>query len=303
MKHIGRIVLFVSFLFLLLGCKENSYRAKSSVVETQSPISIDDPSEASTNTEDEQVSTLEENQESEEVLAVPLVKKSMGLEEIATEWYIRIVVEDVSNHMRNDNAQLGALKDENATVAYALKAITPFGSRYLDVVFKNPEDLEEGAYKSLFYPSTTEEMRWQFTIKSFDNNAHMIVSWRGLYILTPYVDEMNRRRYKEYRSMQNGLLDEMHLVDLSTGEEIAVRSHGNVNAIEVAMDGEYERTLEWRVYAHTNSTLVEYKRVVDSKSARSVKELTAVATTVYAKEKVVVTTESLVPPTFEVLVK
>ncbi len=138
----------------------------------------------------------------------------------ASNWYVRIVVEDTTNNMKTSDAQLGQVEEVDAALKHSLKAISPFGSTYLDVVFKNPSDITSGEYKSNFHTTNTNSDSWEFTVKSHDANADMIVSWRGLYVLNPYTDSEDRLRYNEYRSMTNPLIPYMKLVDVATGIEI-----------------------------------------------------------------------------------
>jgi len=321
-------LLILSLSLLLLGCEDREFIVHSSHVQQEesetsneaaaqtdtTTSNSDDTVVETTEEEDSTEETTEEDaNETEEEEPVALNKKSIREDLLAKEWYVRIVVEDVTNHLYSDNAQLGQLEENNVEVTHSLLAISPFGSRYLDVVFQNPEGLEEGDYKSNFHASSTHKDSWKFTIKSFDDSAHMIVSWRGLYVLSHYTDDENRTRYKEYRSMRNALLNEMVLVDLSSGEEITVLSHGKVNAIEVDMDGENERTLEWQLKAHED--VVRAKRVTYAKRVERVeddssvqkqkhlKELRKNAKAMHTKKEKINSTSLDVPPTFNVLVK
>lgn len=317
-------LLILSLSLLLLGCEDREFTVHTSYVQqvetetsneatTQTDTTTSNSDDAVIETTEEEETTAEETDETEEEEPVALNKKSIREDLLAKEWYVRIVVEDVTNHLYSDNAQLGQLEGKDIETTHSLSAISPFGSRYLDVVFQNPEGLDEGDYKSNFHASSTHKDSWKFTIKSFDDSAHMIVSWRGLYVLSHYTDDENRTRYKEYRSMRNALLNEMVLVDLSSGEEITVLSHGKVNAIEVDMDGENERTLEWQLKAHED--VVRAKRVTYAKRVERVeddssvqkqkhlKELRKNAKAMHTKKEKINSTSLDVPPTFNVLVK
>jgi len=104
-----------------------------------------------------------------------------------------------------------------------------------------------GSYKSSFHVSSTDADSWEFTVKSNDSTADMILGWRGVYVLTPYTDEQDRVRYHEYRSMTNPILPYMTLLDTATNTEIPVLSNGRVNEYVFNMDGATERTFRWKV--------------------------------------------------------
>jgi hypothetical protein len=161
-------------------------------------------------------------------------------------WYIRLVAEDMNRRLKSASAQLGELEESDTIGKHTLKSLSPFGGTYVDVVFKDPAGVDAGEYKTNFhvYNESSEE-RWQFTVKTDDVNADLSLTWRGLYVLDPYVDEQNRQRYKEYRSISNPLIKQMKLVDSSNGNEIAAAVNGKVQTYSFNMDGQTERTFEW----------------------------------------------------------
>jgi hypothetical protein len=312
----------VCTLLLLTGChhhtppqEENSTvvslptqeenTTSTSEEDINSTIEVSDTNitdENSTEESNSSESTDENSSIEEEASSV----KSFKEDTQAKEWYVRVVVEDVTNNIKNDSAQLGQLDQEGNLSQYALRAIDPFGGRYLDVVFQNPEGLEEGSYKSCFHPSKESEDSWEFTIKSSDSNANLIVSWRGLYVLESYVDDASRTQYKEYRSMRNSLLSYMVLVDLDSNEEIAVLSHGKVNAIEVAMDGEHERHLAWRLKDHSQTSKLapSFKRVEeDSADLQKREHLNSLRKAAKEKVRTLDFEQPMTPPHFKVLEK
>ncbi|MDQ7083752.1 MAG: hypothetical protein Q9M36_01960, partial [Sulfurovum sp.] len=161
--------------------------------------------------------------------------------------YIRLLVEDVSNNLKTVSSQLGQIESNKTINHYNLRALAPFGSRYVDVVFVNPEDSDTGSYKSSFHLVSTAEQRWEFTVKSHDINATMILGWRGLYILTSYTDTQGRQRYQEYRSLSNPLLDSMVLFDVSANKEVEVWEHDEIKEYVFHMEGNKEKIFQWRV--------------------------------------------------------
>ncbi len=160
-------------------------------------------------------------------------------------WYIRLTVEDPARAMKSSSSQLGALEVSGVVEDHTLKANTPFGNSYLGIVFVDPDGVEPGAYKTNFHAyGENVEDRWRFTVRTDDADAQILLSWRGLYVLTPYVDDQGRTRYKEYRSLSNPLNKHMKLVDTSTGDEMLAIVEGKVQTYTFTMDGN-ERTFEW----------------------------------------------------------
>jgi len=186
------------------------------------------------------------NNDGEETKAVkaPPPKRS------SDNWYIRIVAEDPARGLKTSSAQLGELAEENSTARHTLKALSPNGRRYLDVIFRNPEGLDPGEYKVNFRTTDTRhENRWTFTVRTDDPEANIVLSWKGLYLLTPYRDDANRTRYKEFRSRSDALISHMKLLDLSTGKAYAVADGPRAVRYRFSMNGANERSFEWIVEA------------------------------------------------------
>ncbi|MCF6205425.1 MAG: hypothetical protein L3J47_00835 [Sulfurovum sp.] len=177
--------------------------------------------------------------------------KPIITEEAPSNWYIRLVAEDSAREMKTLGAQLGEIEESDAVEKHTLKAPTPFGSTYLDVVFHNPEGVDAGDYKVNFHNYSEETDRsWRFTVRTDDPHADILLSWRGVYVLTPYLDDQNRHRYREYRSVTNPLIGHMKLVDVKAGNEIAAAVNGKVQTYVFNMEGEQERTFEWVVQSN-----------------------------------------------------
>jgi len=235
------------------------------------------------------------------------------VETIAKEWYVRIVIEDTTNNMKTAAAQLGQLDISDAVVKHTLKAIAPFRPTYLDVVFVNPIGVDAGSYKSNFHLSSTSADSWEFTVKSNDTTANMILGWRGIYVLSPYIDDEGRERYHEYRSMTNPLLSYMTLVDVNTNAEIPILSNGTVNEYVFNMDGATERKFRWKV-KDTSSVAISsfraYSKISKPTQEEKLKKLQIQALRKDAKarpdtleRKRLESFDMSIPPTFEVLVK
>jgi hypothetical protein len=244
-----------------------------------------------------------------------ILDKREIIETIAKEWYVRIVVEDTTNDMKTAGAQLGQLDTTDVVTKHTLKAIVPFRPTYLDVVFVNPVGVDAGSYKSNFHASGTDADSWEFTIKSHDANANMILSWRGLYVVTPYVDGENRERYNEYRSLTNPLIPYMTLVDVTNNAEVEVMLNDTVNEYVFNMDGVTERIFKWKVKDTSLVTLPRVKtfsKVVTPILTQSQKlqklqvkvlRKDAKAKPDALKKKRLQSFDMMTPPTFEVLVK
>jgi len=179
-----------------------------------------------------------------------LQKPHAKAETKATQWYIRLLAENISSNMKTVSTQLGELEEENTVQKHTLKALTPFGGRYVDIVFKDPEGVKNGEYKVNFHRyKDGEEDKWRFTIKTDKNsvNDDILLSWRGVYVLKSYQDKQNRHRYSEYRSLTNPIIKYMKLIDTKTGKEMPVMVDGKVQTYSFNMNGEQTRTFEWIV--------------------------------------------------------
>jgi hypothetical protein len=174
--------------------------------------------------------------------------KRLHPEAIPSDWYIRLTAEDTARGMKVTSTQLGALAAEDAEKKHTLKSLTPFGGSYLDIVFVDPESMEEGEYKTSFHTFDRErEDSWSFVVKTDDTSADITLSWRGIYVLTPYRDEADRLRYKEYRSISNPLIKRMKLVDMETGEELSISKNGKVQSYQFNMNGSETYHFKWVV--------------------------------------------------------
>ncbi|HFD13682.1 MAG TPA: hypothetical protein ENJ34_00095 [Epsilonproteobacteria bacterium] len=235
------------------------------------------------------------------------LNKVAAVEVAAQEWNIRIIAEDTTNNMKTAGAQLGQLSIENAQSEHSLKGLAPFTASFLDVVFKNPTGLAVGEYKSDFHTTTSSD-GWEFTVKSSDSSADMILSWRGLYVLSPYIDEQGRERYHEYRSMTNPLLSYMTLIDVSTNTEIPTLLNGTVNEYVFNMDGATERTFRWVLHSNVvpapaplNSTM-KYSKQMKSLEIKALRK-DAKSTPTKLKIKRVKALDMTKPPIFKVLAR
>jgi len=227
--------MFFAVAWMITGCGSDNQAPQSGSVNTEVENDQDDTNQGNVS-EDDSASNDEE-----------IELKSGAIEKKPSNWYIRLVAEDPSRTMKSDSAKLGTLEVNDAVEGHTLKALTPFGGSYLTIIFADPDGVEPGEYKTNFHSSAENvEDRWRFTVKTDDPNAQILLTWRGLYVLTPYVDAQDRTRYKEYRSLGNPLNKHMKLIDTSNGEEIAAIVDGEVQIYTFTMGGN-ERSFEWVV--------------------------------------------------------
>jgi len=196
-------------------------------------------------------------------LALP--SKSPVIETNPSNWYIRIVAQDITRGLKREDAQLGQLEVSDATSQHTLRSYYDFDG-YFDVLFIDPTGVPTGQYRSNFHPyQDSTEDRWSFTVMSSDATINVAISLRGLYILTPYQED-DRMMYKEYRSTTNPLLKQMKLVDTATGTEIAAVQDGKVQTYAFNMNGKTTRTFEWVVETQE----VDITKVAQRSAQRSV---------------------------------
>jgi hypothetical protein len=185
-------------------------------------------------------------------------KRTLSAEVQATNWYIRLVAEDAAKGLLSSDAQLGVLEETDATSKHTLSAFPPMGSNYLDIVFRNPTGMTAGDYKTYFQPWVdNSEYRWRFTVRTDQVNDQIALTWRGVYVLSPYMDDQNRQRYTERRSMTNPIVHRMRLVDVQTGNTVFAFSEGKAKVYYFNMNGQSERTFEWVMVAKSDPILKE----------------------------------------------
>jgi len=229
------IIVALTVAFILTGCGGSGNEKEIGNVTVPPPAG---------NTDSTSVSVDNGNENDND--RTPL--KNPAVETKPTNWYVRLTAEDPARGMKTASTQLGELEEDDVVQKHTLKALTPFDSSYLDIVFRDPGGVDAGDYKSNFHRySEGVEDSWQFTVRTDDPDADILLSWRGLYVLTPYMDDQGRQRYKEYRSVTNPLIQNMKLVDVSSGKEIAAAVDGKVQTYVFNMDGQNERTFEWIV--------------------------------------------------------
>ncbi len=213
------------------------------------------------------------------VIKIPAVEEETVVQEELkpTNWYIRLVAEDLNRSLKTNSAQLGILEESDAAVKHTLISHGRFTGPYLDVVFIDPDSVAEGVYKTNYhtYQEGAEE-RWRFTVQTDDNTAEILLTWRGLYLLTPYIDDKNREQYKEYRSLTNLLIDHMKLVDVDTGREIIARIDGKMQTYVLNMNGQNERVFEWVVQNEVAALPTQNNKLV-TRQAKSIQKNVSIA--------------------------
>ena len=195
--------------------------------------------------------------------------KAAVIESEAKEWYVRLVAEAPARGLKTQGAQLGELEAADAVEKHTLKALEPFGGSYLDIVFVDPDGVAKGEYSVNFHVHNDHMPdSWRFTVKTDDSRSDIIVTWRGLYVLSPYVDAQGRTRYREYRSLTNPLLKKMQVVDEKTGKTLPAAVNGQAPAFIINMDGEKTRTFRWELLtSNANATVPSVSPVRIQKAA------------------------------------
>lgn len=220
-------IISLALVFTLLGCQSGS-QDSSDIVNINPDTVIELPE-------------LEEDDTS--------IRPILEGETKSSNWYIRIVAQDVNRALKTHSAQLGALEESDALVKHTLISRSRiFSGPYLDIVFVDPDGVEAGEYKTNYHTfQKGMEDRWRFTVRTDDDTSEILLTWRGLYLLTPYIDDKNRKQYKEYRSVTNPLIKHMKLVDVDTGAEMAASIDGKIQTYVLNMNGQNERIFEWVV--------------------------------------------------------
>ncbi len=253
------LIIFV-LIFLFTGCDSNikkerfnnsDFQTKHIEKDQEIDTSIQPNSKETEKLNNEEKSNDEENNS---------LKRANIAEEKPKNWYIRLIAEDTVRKFKTTDAQLGQLDKDEAAQKHTLKALKPFGIGYLDIIFRDPANVEAGEYKANFHRFIEDsEDSWQFTVRTDDSHANISLTWRGLYVLTPYTDTQDRQRYKEYRSMINPLIQNMRLIDSSNGKEMPVMSGIISKTYFFNMNGQTERIFEWVVKRDDDLTSDENK--------------------------------------------
>jgi len=248
--------------FFLLGCTQGTNEGSGDTNTTQNISDTQDiapveevsntPSVSSNNTSsdtstvtpepvDETIHKREETQVLEEE-----EEDTITEETIPSNWYVRLIAEDVTRHLKTTITQLGALETAIEANKQTVLSGGRFAGPYLDIVFMNPIGSPAGSYKTDYHEyAENVDDEWEFVVQTDDANAEISLSWNGLYALTPYLDDTNRLQYKEYRSLSNPLVEKMKLIDMDTGIEIPLKINGEVQIYTFNMNGSNEHTLKW----------------------------------------------------------
>lgn len=201
--------------------------------------------------------------------SAPMRGTTVQVETEPSNWYVRLIAEAPARKLTTSNAQLGEIDSADA-LQNSLRAMNPFGSSYLDIVFVDPISLGSGVYKTLYYRYGTNTKKvWRFTVKTDDPNSDIIVSWRGIYAIEPYTDDEGRTQYIETLSKSNPLLKKMQVVDEATGETLPAVADGQMPAFVINMDSKNERTFRWELLTtNSNATVPTAAPVKVKRSAR-----------------------------------
>ena len=247
------IILVLSIVLFIHGCSDEDTAAyivsdRTSLAITKSGI---EENEINTTIEDNTSALIEESNATsdEPISVVRIVEDVNSIESKRENWYIRLVAENLSNGQVYSGARMGELEEDNASAVYSLKALNPFGGTYIDIVFEDDDAVMTGDYAVFFLRTNEKSMqKWRFTVRVSDPEAEILLQWRGIYMLEPYIDEVSRQRYEEKYIPDHTLWKHMKLIDTDTSEEIAVTAGDRLLSYRFKMNGQQERTFEWIVY-------------------------------------------------------
>jgi hypothetical protein len=275
MIKLNYIVSSLVMLIILAGCSDTKETPKKTIeiVDSISETNREDansnpPSTVDATDEETQTNTDIENYPHEEETNTTTVEpptagkprthvseeekespEGIVIENIPSNWYIRIVAEDNNRSLKTNLSQLGELEESDAVQQHTLLSGGRFANPYLDVVFVDPDGVSAGDYKTNYhvYGQGINDS-WHFQVVTDDVNAEIRLSWNGLYVLTPTIDAQNRIQYTEYRSSTNPLIAKMKLIDSATGVEIPAMVDNDIQVYTFNMNGQVTRSFEWIVY-------------------------------------------------------
>lgn len=146
-------------------------------------------------------------------------------EPAAGEWEVRLVVATPDDMLEDPGNHLGQLAGAVDGFNYGdLKALDPFTTPYLDLVFPHPDWEEHAAdYNRDYHDASGAEMDvWQFVVKSDDPDRDVVLSWEG-----------------------DRLMNRMWLRDELTGELVKAVRKGELQTYAFNMGGATERSFSW----------------------------------------------------------
>jgi len=155
-------------------------------------------------------------------------------------WYIKIIAIDKDRNIKTSDTKFGEL-DTNNTKDYNLKIFKPFNKSDLSILINNNNE----EFKTLFYPYSTTDKSWYFTLKSSSPTSNIVLKWQGIYVLHKYIDNYNRTRYKEYRYTKNPIVYHLKLVDMKNNMEIPAIQNDRIYEYRFNMNGENSRKFQW----------------------------------------------------------
>ncbi len=190
------------------------------------------------------------------------------------EWYVStsVSVYDEANNKTykgTNPAVFGRLSesvdgyDKNDIPVY-----TSVVARKAAVVFVHTDWGEDsGEYHSDYHNTNGHKESWTMTVFSSVPNAEVTVKWDGLYALTPKEESQG---YDEKKLPEDAILEDLHLVDVQTGEEIDVTEDGQMNSYTFTMGEEGSRTFIWALgRGNSYKTSTDLKRYIKTKRAEA----------------------------------
>jgi len=152
------------------------------------------------------------------------------------------LVESIDGHDKNDIPTFSSVVNKKAAVVFV----------------KSDWDEHTGEYHSDYHNTDGNKESWEMTVFSSVANGEVTLKWDGIYVLTPKTEGWG---YDENKDLESSTLEDLHLIDTQTGEEIDVTYEGQLGSYTFTMGEEGSRTFIWAL-GRGNS----YKTSADLKS-------------------------------------
>ncbi len=171
-------------------------------------------------------------------------------------WYIRLVAEDGTR--KESSTVFGYLEGAGDNKEkYDSEALTPFGGSYLYTTLYHTDFGSVQNYKSDYrvYRAAGEKSdTWTIKVNSGDVNADVTLSWNGI----TYVTKTFKDGFREELKTDSSELSLMRLVDVETGDVMAVTDEGM--KITFNMNGSHQRTFQWTLLANGERSPISNQR-------------------------------------------
>jgi hypothetical protein len=266
MKRYILWILSAGVVLLLDGCSDLEDEIRNDIVAYYGKLADQGDHNGTSGGEDENNDTGGSDNEPETEEIERTVSTSEE-EPVRKNWYIQLTATDLGNGLAFKGAKLGELDKEGAEENHSLKAFSPFGGAFIDIVFEDPKAVLHGNY-ALFFLRTdfSSEQRWHFKVRTADSSAEILLQWHGIFVLDAYTDREERQRYREHLVLHHSLWRQMKLIDMETLEEIPAEHDGLLQRYRFHMNGKQERSFEWVVSTEPIGDIPESDTVLYEKA-------------------------------------